>query len=200
MWKVETNQKLLVSAATILLLQNTLILALCTINTIGRFMERFSEDLDFLMIWIGTDGLDIVGIILLGTGLYGFSKAVPKGDLFAKRSGLLFLFWVLLTLIWRPFGRSAYFSKRSLWTHFRVNFWAHIWANFWIYVFFLASIILAAAVYNLNKLIGRFREQGIVSKGGALYTTYLYTTYAVLNVIGVFLFTLALSMEPNWGS
>ena len=171
MWKVETNQKLLVSAATILLLQNTLILALSIISI-------FREHLDLVQLLIrnSTYVIDIVGITLLGAGLYGFSKAVPKGGLFAERSGLLFLFWVPLTLIWRLFGR--FFSpqiSRDLSTEMSMA-----------WVFFLASIILAVAVYNLNKMIGRFREQGIILEGGDA----LYTTYAVLNVIGVFMLTL----------
>ena len=173
--KIETNQKLLVNASTLLLLQNAIILVLIGISFVLR-----QSTLLLSLIQIITFGLDILGIALLGAGLYMLSKIIPSpvGSLFTKKSGSLLLFWVPLTLIWRLSGR--FFSSQitqSLST-----------AASMLWVFFLASLVLTVAVFNLNKMIGRFREQGVILEGGGA----LCTTYAVLNVIGVFMLTLGL--------
>jgi hypothetical protein len=48
--------------------------------------------------------------------------------------------------------------------------------------------VFSIAFLNLNKMISRFREQGVILAGGGA----LYVTYAVLNVLGVFMLTFGL--------
>lgn len=171
---LETNQKLLINTSTLLLLQNALIFVLIGIS----FILRQSSVVSLIQIIIF--GLDILALALLGVGLYRLSQKIPTavGGLFAEKSGSLLLLWVPLTLIWRLSGR--FFS--SQFTQSLSEATSMLW------VFFLASIVLSFAFFNLNKMVVRFREQGIILEGGG----GLYVAYAVLNVIGVFMLTLGL--------
>lgn len=177
----EMNQKLVVSAATILVLHNSLFLAISIITAIKY---EFSLTLTiYPILWIGTHGLDIVGVLLLGIGLYGFSKAVPNRDLFERNTGLLFLVWVFFTLIWRLLWRSIFFSTSKFWR------WLDDPSNFLVAgVFFSASLILTVGIGDLNKMIDRFRKRGIITKGWGI----LYTAYAALHCLGSLLITFGL--------
>lgn len=175
---VEPNQKLLVNASSILLLQNTLIFASIVINIV------LQQSLLLSLIQLVTWGFDIVGFALLGAGLYRFSKAIPIGGLFAEKSGLLLLLWVPITLIWRLAGRLLSSSPQDV-TQLGQ---AISTTTSMLWVFFLASFVLTFAVLNLNKMIGQFQEHGLIMEGGG----GLYSAYAVLNVIGAFIITLGL--------
>ncbi|MFQ5819739.1 MAG: hypothetical protein ACE5I5_07130 [Candidatus Heimdallarchaeota archaeon] len=173
---VETTQKLLVSASTIMLFQNTLMLSLIVIS-IGLFQQAQLLSLIQIVIF----GLDIVGIVLLGLGLYRLSKVVPKAGLFAENAGLLFLFWGPLTLIWRLSGR--FFSPSSEDVTQLGSALSTTTEMLW--VFSMAALVLTFAIFNLNKMIGRSREHGFVLEGGG----GLYVIYAILNIIGAIMLT-----------
>lgn len=173
---VATTQKLLVRASTILLFQNMLMLSFIVIS-IGFIRQALLLSLILILIF----GLDIVGIVLLGLGLYRFSKMVPKAGLFVEKAGLLFLFWGLLTLIWRLSGRFLSSSSENI---SLIGLPLPTTAEM-LWVFSMAALVLTFAIFNLNKMIGRFQEHGFILEGGG----GLFVIYAILNIIGAFLLT-----------
>lgn len=171
---LKTNQKYLITASTLLLVQNVLIFVLIGISLILRQSTLLS------LIQVIIFGLDVLGIALLGFGLYKISQILftSVGGLFSEKSGLLLLLWVPLTILWRV--TSSFFSSQFTQSLSTVSSM--------LVIFLLASIVFFLAFLNINKMIGRFREQGVILEGGGA----LYATYAVLNLIGVLMLTIGL--------
>ncbi len=184
--RLRTSRKVIMSGSLLAMIQNMILFLWISILIVGSKVSH--TGMLKLGIWINylALSLDLIAFPLLGVGIFLFSQCYNVVRRLGRITALLFVCWTLPSFLWRFRGgllnrtiiENTIQNVRPQTISQILN---QVFDGTYL-IFAISGILLSLALYNLNELMGRLKEQvGVLEVG----RRRIYTSFATMNLVAI---------------